>query len=85
MEPDGTTRAYGDGAVSLFPGATTQVAGRDIPTEWRLVFPEHGIDITTTPLNPQSWMDTSFPYWEGPIRFSGSHEGRGYLEMTGYE
>jgi predicted secreted hydrolase len=30
-------------------------------------------------------MDTSFAYWEGPIRFHGSHEGRGYLEMTGYE
>ncbi len=27
---------------------------------------------------------TSFPYWEGPIRFSGSHAGLGYLEMTGY-
>jgi len=23
-------------------------------------------------------------YWEGPLRFSGSHTGRGYLEMTGY-
>jgi predicted secreted hydrolase len=29
-------------------------------------------------------MATSFPYWEGPIRFKGSHSGVGYLEMTGY-
>jgi len=29
-------------------------------------------------------MGTSFPYWEGPIRFSGSYAGIGYLEMTGY-
>jgi predicted secreted hydrolase len=29
-------------------------------------------------------METSVPYWEGPIRFGGSHAGRGYLEMTGY-
>jgi predicted secreted hydrolase len=29
-------------------------------------------------------MGTRFPYWEGPIRFSGSHNGVGYLEMTGY-
>jgi predicted secreted hydrolase len=47
--------------------------------------PARGLDITTRPLNPHSWMDTSFAYWEGPIRFDGSHEGRGYLEMTGYE
>jgi len=29
-------------------------------------------------------MRTSFPYWEGPISFAGSHSGVGYLEMTGY-
>jgi predicted secreted hydrolase len=40
--------------------------------------------VTTQPLNQQAWMDTRFPYWEGPIRFEGNHAGRGYLEMTGY-
>jgi predicted secreted hydrolase len=29
-------------------------------------------------------MDTLVPYWEGPITITGSHAGRGYLEMTGY-
>jgi len=29
-------------------------------------------------------MDVSIPYWEGPVGISGSHAGRGYLEMTGY-
>ncbi|GAB5447150.1 lipocalin-like domain-containing protein [Gymnodinialimonas sp.] len=85
IAPDGTTQAYGDGAVALTPLATTDVDGRAIPTQWRLEFPERGIDITTTPLNPQSWMNTSFAYWEGPISFTGTHAGRGYLEMTGYE
>ncbi|WP_299442525.1 lipocalin family protein, partial [uncultured Rhodospira sp.] len=27
----------------------------------------------------------SVPYWEGPVRITGSHGGRGYLEMTGYD
>jgi predicted secreted hydrolase len=44
----------------------------------------HGVDIETTPVNPASWMATSFSYWEGPIGFHGSHNGKGYLEMTGY-
>ena len=39
---------------------------------------------TSSALNAQSWMGTSFPYWEGPVRVTGSHAGRGYLEMTGY-
>jgi len=29
-------------------------------------------------------METRFPYWEGPVRLTGSAGGRGYLEMTGY-
>ena len=30
-------------------------------------------------------MQTSVPYWEGPVTIAGSHNGVGYLEMTGYE
>ncbi|WP_224825730.1 lipocalin-like domain-containing protein [Cognatishimia sp. MH4019] len=82
---DGTPTPYGDGALTLTPLTLTDVAGRQIPTEWRVQLPAHGIDITTKPTNPQSWMDTLFPYWEGPLRFTGSHTGVGYLEMTGYE
>lgn len=85
IEPDGTTESYGDGHVALTPLQSTQVADREIPTHWRLQLPDRDLDITTEPLNPRAWMATSFPYWEGPIRFTGSHEGRGYLEMTGYE
>jgi predicted secreted hydrolase len=40
--------------------------------------------VTTEPLNPQSWMNLTVSYWEGPLRFTGTHSGRGYLEMTGY-
>lgn len=82
---NGETVAYPDGALRLTPLTWTQVEGREVPTEWRVALPDRGLDIVTTPLNPQSWMSTSFAYWEGPISFTGSHEGRGYLEMTGYE
>lgn len=85
IETDGTTTAYPDGALRLSPVGVTDVQGRQVPTEWRLQLPDRNLDITTRPLNAQAWMDTSVGYWEGPIRFDGSHEGRGYLEMTGYE
>ncbi|MFJ4348863.1 lipocalin family protein, partial [Pseudomonas sp. NPDC089401] len=32
----------------------------------------------------KAWMGTRFPYWEGSVRVTGSGQGRGYLEMTGY-
>ena len=55
-----------------------------MPVDWRLTLPERGLDVTLPALNPDAWMATSVPYWEGPIRMTGSHAGRGYLEMTGY-
>ena len=85
IEADGTTQSYPDGALTMTPLALTEVAGRQVPTEWRIELPDRGLDITTTPLNPQSWMDVSVSYWEGPIRMTGTHPGRGYLEMTGYD
>ena len=85
IAPDGTTEALGDGALTATPLAETQVAGRTVPTRWRLEVPARDVEVTVAALNPRSWMDTSVPYWEGPVRVAGSHAGRGYLEMTGYE
>lgn len=83
--PDGSTTAYGDGSFAADPLASTSVAGREVPTKWRVRLPERELDVTVAALNPAAWMDLSIPYWEGPVTISGSHQGKGYLEMTGYE
>jgi predicted secreted hydrolase len=70
--------------IEMTPMARSEVAGRRIPTAWRIAIPKRAVAIECTPLNPRSWMGTSFAYWEGPINFQGSHRGVGYLEMTGY-
>ncbi len=84
IEPDGGSVEIASADNSLTPTTLTGIEGRKVPTEWRIVIPTHGLRIETVPLNRKSWMGTSFPYWEGPISFSGSHSGVGYLEMTGY-
>lgn len=84
IEPDGTTVAYPDGALTATALATTRVAGRDVPTTWQVTLPARDVDVTVTALNGSAWMTTSIPYWEGPVQITGSHTGRGYLEMTGY-
>lgn len=83
--PDGTTQAYGDGALVMTPERTARVSGRTVPVEWRLQLPARDLDITVEAINPDSWMETLVSYWEGPVTAAGSHGGRGYLEMTGYE
>ena len=70
--------------IAMTPLTFTEIEGRKIPTAWRIAIPKMALSIECTPLNARSWMGTSFPYWEGPIRFAGSHTGLGYLEMTGY-
>jgi predicted secreted hydrolase len=82
--PEGKSEQIGPAEINLMPMASTDIAGRKLPTAWRIDIPSHGLNIESTPLNPGSWMGTSFPYWEGPIHFQGSHAGVGYLEMTGY-
>ncbi|QQA42944.1 lipocalin-like domain-containing protein [Pelagovum pacificum] len=82
---DGTPEAYRDGALTTEPLDDAEVEGRDIPVRWHLTLPDRGLDVTVGAINPQSWMHTSFAYWEGPVTVTGSHDGRGYLEMTGYE
>ncbi|MEH2538345.1 MULTISPECIES: lipocalin-like domain-containing protein [unclassified Bradyrhizobium] len=84
IAPDGTAEQLASADIAMTPLAFTEIGARKIPTTWRIEVPSKALRIECTPLNPRSWMGTSFPYWEGPIRFAGSHTGVGYLEMTGY-
>ena len=85
IDPNGSATSYANGAFEADPVAISDVGGRDVPTTWNVRLPDRGVDVEVTAINPQAWMDTSVPYWEGPIIVQGSHTGRGYLEMTGYD
>ena len=84
FSPDGTEKRLGSSDIAMTPKVFTDIAGRRIPTAWDIAIPPLSLAISYTPVNPKCWMGTRFPYWEGPIRFSGSHNGVGYLELTGY-
>ncbi len=70
--------------MRIEPIGEAEVDGRLMPVDGAIEIPDFGFAVDTEPLNARSWMGTAFPYWEGPIRFQGSHAGRGYLEMTGW-
>jgi predicted secreted hydrolase len=84
ISPDGRSEQIASADVTMTPKTLSEIEGRKIPVTWDIVIPSRSLTISCTPLNTKSWMGTSFPYWEGPISFTGSHSGVGYLEMTGY-
>jgi predicted secreted hydrolase len=84
FSPDGNGREVASSEIVMTPKVLTGIAGRSIPTSWDIAIPSLALTISSAPVNPKCWMGTRFPYWEGPIHFSGSHNGVGYLEMTGY-
>jgi predicted secreted hydrolase len=84
IEADGQATPFPDGAFRAEPLREATVAGRTVPVKWRAILPGKDVDVVVEAINPQAWMDTSVSYWEGPVRITGSHDGRGYLEMTGY-
>jgi predicted secreted hydrolase len=84
ISADGKTEQIASADIAMKPKTLTDMEGRKLPTTWQIAIPRRALDIACVPLNARSWMGTSFPYWEGPIGFAGSHSGVGYLEMTGY-
>ncbi len=65
-------------------------SGSRYPAAWRLRVPSEGIDVRVEPLLADQELDVSFRYWEGAVEVEGtSHgrpvQGRGYVELTGYE
>ncbi|GAA0310934.1 lipocalin-like domain-containing protein [Rhodovulum strictum] len=82
---DGSATPLAPGSVTFEPRAIARIAGRTIPVRWRIALPERGLDVMIEALNEAAWMETTVAYWEGPVRITGSHAGRGYLEMTGHD
>ena len=85
INKDGTKKSLGSSDFQLQETAYSTVRGKKVPTKWKIsIFGRDPLTINTEAVNVNSWMETSFPYWEGPISISGDLSGVGYLEMTGY-
>ncbi|MEM7303128.1 MAG: lipocalin-like domain-containing protein [Pseudomonadota bacterium] len=84
ISAEGKPSVFSNGSLKMTPIEKNYVANRSVPTSWRVQLSQKNLDVEISALNPNSWMDTSVPYWEGPVFIKGTSTGRGYLEMTGY-
>lgn len=56
-------------------------AGKRYPIAWQLNIPNQNIKLTINPLNDNQFLNGTIPYWEGAVKFNGTHHGKGYLEL----
>ena len=92
ITPDGETQPLSADDIQLRPLEYRKVertgnAKVNLPLVWSLALPEMGAKyrwIIRAP-NPNHWLATAFPYWEGPVIAEGDNPGVGYMELTGYQ
>ncbi|MCG6927556.1 MAG: carotenoid 1,2-hydratase [Acidobacteria bacterium] len=91
VDPDGHTRrlAVSDLSLAVLARWTSPETGATYPARWRLRVPGEGLDLLVEPWVDDQELRTSFVYWEGAVRASGTRGGRavsghGYVELTGY-
>ncbi len=54
------------------------------PVSWTLKIPQQNIDLLVEAAFEDQEMQHTVHYWEGAVSFSGSHNGVGYMELSGY-
>lgn len=65
---------------------TSPSTGVRYPSRWRIAIPKHDLLLDVQPrLADQELRLSIFAYWEGSVQISGSVDGRGYVELTGYD
>jgi len=83
---DGTVQRLGPEDIDIIETGswTSPTTGIRYPQGWRLLIPAHGIELDLSArMSAQEWHQR-FRYWEGAVSATGSHTGRGYVELTGY-
>ena len=89
-ERDGRVRLLGpeEWSVRATGTWTSPVTRAVYPSGWEVAVPSAGVRVTATPLvkgaENVSSLVPGLSYWEGPVGLTGSENGNGYVELTGY-
>lgn len=86
------TLAQADGSQTLLtrenliltPTQWIKVKQQNLPLSWQVKIPQFNIDIAVRTLKNDQWNPALIAYYEGMVGVSGSHTGKGFLELTGY-
>lgn len=69
--------------MQIVQPASSESASR-YPLSWRITVPSMDLTLQIEATKETAENKGVFSYYEGPVVIEGSHQGRGFLEMTGY-
>lgn len=90
VTPNGTVNHLtADGfQVSSTASWISPASGAEYPAGWCVIIPAWGVDVALMPVIDECEFDATSTtrncYWEGEVTVSGSHNGDGFVELTGY-
>jgi len=90
VAPDGNASHLADEDLQVSPTGSwiSPASGATYPSGWGVSIPGWGIDVVLIPVIVASEFDATLTtrnyYWEGEVTISGSHGGKGFVELSGY-
>ncbi len=84
IQADGSTTTLMPSDLSMDIVMFTELGSKKLPLQWALSIPSKGINIKIKTSKDDQWNPAFVAYYEGSVIVSGTHKGRGFLELTGY-
>ena len=84
IEADGSTTTLMPSDIELNVIELTAVGNKKLPLNWQLKIENKDINISIKVTKNDQWNPASIAYYEGTVGVSGTHTGKGFLELTGY-
>ena len=84
IQADGSTATLMPSDLSMDIIKSTQLGNKKLPLQWALSIPSKGVNIKVETSKNDQWNPAFVAYYEGSVEVSGTHTGRGFLELTGY-
>ena len=84
IQIDGSTVTLMPSDLSMDIVKFTELGNKKLPLQWTLSIPSKGINIQVNTSKEDQWNPAFVAYYEGSVVVSGTHTGRGFLELTGY-
>jgi predicted secreted hydrolase len=82
---DGKVVNLSEDQISIVPLQPSFLGnGKRVPLEWSINIPDYGISLTTQVLNRNLWLPFAIQYWQGAIQATGSHQAKGFMQLSGY-